>query len=205
MAANLLMGVPGVVPVWMLWYFAVNWPLEALGRTVREPTENDGMLPWLLLFRPGIALSALLWRKPRERAGVQTTGEVGGDRLAIDPRTHGSGQILAQTMDSLVPGQHGPTPVRGGLGSDTLPRKDPTRQRMPRCFTGCPYPLCFSRSAAMYCLRPHWSFPGFHRPSGPILRWTPVPAPPAWLPSASRSQKSVSTLRWKPGSSSSMA
>lgn len=46
---NLVLGIPGVVPVWLLSYFAVNWPLAAVGWTQREPTENDGMLPWLLL------------------------------------------------------------------------------------------------------------------------------------------------------------
>ncbi|MFE7190282.1 hypothetical protein [Kitasatospora sp. NPDC057541] len=58
---NLLLGVPAVVPVWLLWYFAVNWPLEALGWTVGEPTENDGPLPWLVLGGPVVLASAALW------------------------------------------------------------------------------------------------------------------------------------------------
>ncbi|WP_441246990.1 hypothetical protein [Kitasatospora sp. McL0602] len=59
--ANLLLGVPGVAPVWLVWYLAVNWPLAALGWTRREPTENDGVLPWLLLGTPVVALYGLAW------------------------------------------------------------------------------------------------------------------------------------------------
>ncbi|MFJ2751471.1 hypothetical protein [Streptomyces sp. NPDC087297] len=53
------MGVPAVVPVWLLWYIAVNGPLADLGWTVREPTENDGMV--LVILGPIVAASALLW------------------------------------------------------------------------------------------------------------------------------------------------
>ncbi|GAA1392392.1 hypothetical protein GCM10009639_23940 [Kitasatospora putterlickiae] len=58
---NLLLGVPAVVPVWLLWYFAVNWPLKALGWTVGEPTENDGPLPWLVLAGPLVLAFTALW------------------------------------------------------------------------------------------------------------------------------------------------
>ncbi|MET8701150.1 hypothetical protein ABZW10_20135 [Kitasatospora sp. NPDC004723] len=58
---NLVLGLPAVVPVWLLWYFAVNWPLKALGWTVGEPTENDGPLPWLVLGGPVVLASAALW------------------------------------------------------------------------------------------------------------------------------------------------
>ncbi|MFE7558619.1 hypothetical protein [Kitasatospora sp. NPDC057500] len=58
---NLLLGVPAVVPVWLLWYFAANWPLAALGWTEGEPTENDGPLPWLVLCGPVVLASAALW------------------------------------------------------------------------------------------------------------------------------------------------
>ncbi|AUG76311.1 hypothetical protein CFP65_1412 [Kitasatospora sp. MMS16-BH015] len=60
-AVNLLLGVPAVVPLWLLWYFAANWPLAELGWTQREPTENDGPLPWLVLGLPIVLGSALLW------------------------------------------------------------------------------------------------------------------------------------------------
>ncbi|MFF4267641.1 hypothetical protein ACFY7Y_38625 [Streptomyces virginiae] len=55
---NLVMGVPGIVPVWLVWYVAVNGPLADLGWTVPEPTENDGMLVVLV---PIVAAFALLW------------------------------------------------------------------------------------------------------------------------------------------------
>lgn len=58
---NLLLGVPAVVPVWLLWYFAVNWPLAAVGWTQRNPTENDGMLPWFLIGAPLVVGFTLLW------------------------------------------------------------------------------------------------------------------------------------------------
>ncbi|MFE2109931.1 hypothetical protein ACFXAF_29270 [Kitasatospora sp. NPDC059463] len=60
-AVNLALGVPAVVPVWLLWYFAANWPLAALGWTEGEPTENDGPLPWLVLCGPVVLASAALW------------------------------------------------------------------------------------------------------------------------------------------------
>ncbi|WP_030242592.1 MULTISPECIES: hypothetical protein [unclassified Streptomyces] len=58
---NLLLGIPGVVPYWLLWYLAVNWPLAELGWTVREPTENDGMALWLLIVVPVVTLYGLIW------------------------------------------------------------------------------------------------------------------------------------------------
>ncbi|MER7998030.1 hypothetical protein [Streptomyces sp. NPDC095613] len=58
---NLLLGVPAVVPVFLLWYFASNWPLAAIGWTQGEPTENDGMLPWFLFAGPIVIGFPLLW------------------------------------------------------------------------------------------------------------------------------------------------
>ncbi|MGZ9931070.1 hypothetical protein ACXNSR_14375 [Streptomyces sp. NC-S4] len=58
---NLVMGVPGVVPVWLVWYVAVNGPLADLGWTQREPTENDGMLLWWVIAAPVVTAFALLW------------------------------------------------------------------------------------------------------------------------------------------------
>ena len=37
---NVLLDVPGVVPVWLAGYFMSSWPMAALGRTEREPTET---------------------------------------------------------------------------------------------------------------------------------------------------------------------
>ncbi|ARX84194.1 membrane protein [Streptomyces alboflavus] len=73
MGVNVLLGIPGVVPVWLLWYFAANWPFAALGWTQGEPTENDGMLPWFLVGVPVVGAFALVWwlvnLSVRRRAG----------------------------------------------------------------------------------------------------------------------------------------
>ncbi|MFE0807626.1 hypothetical protein ACFW4M_14950 [Streptomyces sp. NPDC058794] len=61
LAVNVLLGVPAVVPAFLLWYFASNWPLAALGWTDREPTENDGVLPWVVLATPVLTLFGLVW------------------------------------------------------------------------------------------------------------------------------------------------
>ncbi|MEV6262300.1 hypothetical protein AB0M42_16350 [Streptomyces sp. NPDC051784] len=58
---NLALGVPGVVPVWLVWYFLVNGPLAAAGWTQREPTENDGMAPLLVIIVPVVAVFGWLW------------------------------------------------------------------------------------------------------------------------------------------------
>ena len=69
---NVLLGIPGVVPLSMAWYLAAAWPLDALGLTQRDPTENDGILPVLVAFGPVIAASVLTWwlvnRWMRQRA-----------------------------------------------------------------------------------------------------------------------------------------
>ena len=51
---NLLLGIPGVVPIWLLWFLAANW-------IDPEPTENDGMALWLVIVVPVVGLYALLW------------------------------------------------------------------------------------------------------------------------------------------------
>ena len=58
---NLLLGIPGIVPLSMAWYIAASWPLAALGLTQRDPTENDGIFPVLVAFGPIIAASVLVW------------------------------------------------------------------------------------------------------------------------------------------------
>ncbi|MGP3926107.1 hypothetical protein [Streptomyces sp. 8N616] len=90
---NLLLGIPGVVPVWLLWYFAVNWPLAAVGWTQREPTENDGMLPWLLVGGPVMTLFALVWwlaNRPVRR------------RTALDARLYWSAGALMTLAPSIA-------------------------------------------------------------------------------------------------------
>lgn len=61
LGVNLLLGIPGVLPIWMLWYLMANWPLAELGVTMREPTENDGMTVALVVFGPVIVVYAVLW------------------------------------------------------------------------------------------------------------------------------------------------
>ncbi|MFJ8540700.1 hypothetical protein ACIRFH_01550 [Streptomyces sp. NPDC093586] len=61
LVVNVLLGIPAVVPAFLLWYFAANWPLASLGWTSREPTENDGMLPWVLVAAPVLTLFGLVW------------------------------------------------------------------------------------------------------------------------------------------------
>ncbi|MER6168295.1 hypothetical protein [Streptomyces violaceorubidus] len=58
---NVLLGIPGVVPFWLVGYLMVNWPLAELGWTVREPTENDGMALWLVIVVPVVAVFAMIW------------------------------------------------------------------------------------------------------------------------------------------------
>ncbi|MFE6283293.1 hypothetical protein [Streptomyces sp. NPDC057877] len=60
-ALNLAIGVVAVVPLGFLMFFLSSFPLAALGLTSREPTENDGMLPWAILLVPMWALLLGLW------------------------------------------------------------------------------------------------------------------------------------------------
>ncbi|WP_324616927.1 hypothetical protein [Streptomyces sp. NRRL S-146] len=36
LVVNVLLGIPGVVPFWLLWYLAANWPLAEAGWTVQN-------------------------------------------------------------------------------------------------------------------------------------------------------------------------
>ncbi|WP_121749996.1 hypothetical protein [Streptomyces sp. E2N166] len=78
LVVNVLLGIPAVVPAFLLWYFASNWPLAALGWTDREPTENDGILPWVLVAAPILTLFGLLWwlanRPLRRRTALTPRG-----------------------------------------------------------------------------------------------------------------------------------
>jgi len=87
---NLLLGIPGVIPIWLLWYFAANWPLAAIGWTQAEPTENDGMLLPLLVVAVVVALFTLVWwlaNRPIRR------------RVALDPRLY----WLVSALATFVP------------------------------------------------------------------------------------------------------
>ncbi|GAA4899324.1 hypothetical protein GCM10023237_17830 [Streptomyces coeruleoprunus] len=93
MAVNLTLGIPGIVPVWLLWYFVANWPLAAMGWTQREPTENDGVLPWLLVGGPVVGLFGLVWwlvNRPLRR------------RTALDPRVYWPASALVTLVPTLA-------------------------------------------------------------------------------------------------------
>ncbi|MFJ4869980.1 hypothetical protein [Streptomyces sp. NPDC088757] len=90
---NLLLGIPGVVPFWLVWYLAVNWPLAELGLTVREPTEDDGMAPWLVIAVPVIALYGLIWWLTNLRLRRRT---------ALAPRTYWILSALAPLLPTAA-------------------------------------------------------------------------------------------------------
>ncbi|MGW0862118.1 hypothetical protein [Streptomyces sp. NPDC002611] len=90
---NLLLGIPAVVPIWLLWYLTANWPLAELGLTVREPTENDGMALWLVIVVPVVALFGLIWwlaNMPLRR------------RTALAPRTYWLLSLAAPLLPTAV-------------------------------------------------------------------------------------------------------
>ncbi|MDW4900243.1 hypothetical protein HXS80_20200 [Streptomyces sp. CB04723] len=60
-AANLLLGIPAVVPLFLIWYLLSNYPLADLGWTQREPTENDGILPGLIIAVPVVGVFGIVW------------------------------------------------------------------------------------------------------------------------------------------------
>lgn len=58
---NLLLGIPAIVPLFLAWYVLSNWPLAALGWTRPEPTENDGILLWLIVVVPVFCAFLGVW------------------------------------------------------------------------------------------------------------------------------------------------
>ncbi|MFB7944421.1 hypothetical protein ACFC6L_05825 [Kitasatospora phosalacinea] len=60
-AAGLVYGCLLVVPFVLVVVFARNYPLHALGWTDGEPTDNDGVLPWLVLLVPLLLLAVAGW------------------------------------------------------------------------------------------------------------------------------------------------
>ncbi|MFH8257040.1 hypothetical protein [Streptomyces roseolus] len=58
---NILLGIPGIVPFFLVWYFLSNGPLAAIGWTQQDPNENDGMLLWLVIVVPVLGIFALVW------------------------------------------------------------------------------------------------------------------------------------------------
>lgn len=61
LSVNTVLGALFTMPMLYLWLFLQEYPLAALGLASREPTNNDGVLPWLLLIIPLLSLGLLLW------------------------------------------------------------------------------------------------------------------------------------------------
>lgn len=59
-AVNAVLGYVGIIPIGFVWFFLVSRPLAALGLTEGDPTDNDGLLPWLILLA-GVGLFFVLW------------------------------------------------------------------------------------------------------------------------------------------------
>ncbi|MEV6982907.1 hypothetical protein AB0M95_16820 [Sphaerisporangium sp. NPDC051017] len=58
---NLIFGCIGVFPLGFLWIFLSEYPLAALGVTERNPTNNDGFYPWLILLVAGVGSFIAVW------------------------------------------------------------------------------------------------------------------------------------------------
>jgi hypothetical protein len=66
LGVNLLLGIPGIVPIWLLWFLAASWHDP-------EPTENDGMALWLVIVVPAVGLYAMLWRATNSALSSRTS------------------------------------------------------------------------------------------------------------------------------------
>ncbi|MEW1913108.1 hypothetical protein AB0442_32565 [Kitasatospora sp. NPDC085895] len=59
--ANLLTGCLGVPALLVLLLFVRSYPLVWIGLGSRDPNDNDGILPWILLLGPLWAGTVALW------------------------------------------------------------------------------------------------------------------------------------------------
>ena len=60
-SVNAILGIIGIAPFFLLWVFLAEFPLNALGLTGREPTNNDGILPWIILLIPVEGVFLAIW------------------------------------------------------------------------------------------------------------------------------------------------
>ncbi|OIJ63680.1 hypothetical protein [Streptomyces mangrovisoli] len=60
-AVNLLLGCVGAVPFGLTATFLLVHPLAGLGLMSRDPTDNDGVMPWLIVLTVLLGLFAALW------------------------------------------------------------------------------------------------------------------------------------------------
>jgi|SRR5882757_5359347 len=58
---NVLFGVLGAFPITLVWVFLAEYPLAAMGWTHRDASDNDGVLPWLVLLVVVVGLYLGLW------------------------------------------------------------------------------------------------------------------------------------------------
>ncbi|MFD4950290.1 hypothetical protein [Streptomyces sp. NPDC058451] len=61
MAVNPLLGIPAIVPIFLVWYVLSNGPLAELGLTIQDPNEDGGMLLWLVIVVPVVAGFGGIW------------------------------------------------------------------------------------------------------------------------------------------------
>ncbi|GGX25546.1 hypothetical protein [Streptomyces lomondensis] len=55
LGANVLLGIPGVVPIWLLYFLAASW------LSGPEPTDDDPMVLWLPIAAVIVGPYVMLW------------------------------------------------------------------------------------------------------------------------------------------------
>jgi hypothetical protein len=87
LGANLLLGIPAVVPIWVLWFLTSSLV------TGPEPEENDGMGVWVVIALVIVVPFALLWRsvnRPLAR------------RSSLTPRVYWLLSVLATFLPTMA-------------------------------------------------------------------------------------------------------
>lgn len=87
LGANLLLGIVGIVPFWLLWFLASSW------LTGPAPEENDGMVLWLPIAAIIVGPYVLLW------AAVNRALE---RRSSLTPRTYWLISVLATLLPTAA-------------------------------------------------------------------------------------------------------
>lgn len=57
---NAVLGIPGIIPVWLAWFYVSSWPLAELGVTTRAATEDDGVIATVVIL-PVVVAAAVVW------------------------------------------------------------------------------------------------------------------------------------------------
>lgn len=60
-AVNVLLGIPGVVFYWIIYFLMATWPLAHLGITVGDATEDEGFLSAHVICSPILLACFILW------------------------------------------------------------------------------------------------------------------------------------------------